>query len=115
MDELYHRYGSAPHGARGVARCVRFWRKKYAWILVVGGAKVFKRAIDLIAAAVLLTGLTPLLFVVVILIKLTDRGPVLFWQTRVGRWGREFPFPKFRSMVVDAEPLNDALLGQSDH
>lgn len=115
MDELYRRYGSAPRGARGVARCLRFWRKKYAWILVIGGAKVLKRAIDLIAAAVLLTGSTPLFFVVVILIKLTDRGPVLFWQTRVGRWGREFPFPKFRSMVVDAEPLKDALLGQSDH
>jgi lipopolysaccharide/colanic/teichoic acid biosynthesis glycosyltransferase len=115
MDELYRRYGSAPCGARGVERCLRFWRKKYAWILVVGGAKVLKRAIDLIAAAVLLIGLTPLFFVVVLLIKLTDRGPVLFWQTRVGRWGRELPLPKFRSMVVDAEPLKDALLGQSDH
>jgi lipopolysaccharide/colanic/teichoic acid biosynthesis glycosyltransferase len=115
MDELYRRYGSAPRGARGVGRCLRFWREKYAWILVVGGAKVLKRAIDLIAAAVLLTGLAPLFIVVTILIKLTDRGPVLFWQTRVGRWGREFPFPKFRSMVVDAESLKDALLGQSDH
>src|SRR5262245_38335691 len=89
MDELYRRYGSAPCGARGVARCLRFWRKKYAWIRVIGGAKILKRAIDLIAAAVLLTGLIPLFLRVVILIKLTDRGPVLFWQTRVGRWGRE--------------------------
>jgi lipopolysaccharide/colanic/teichoic acid biosynthesis glycosyltransferase len=109
MDELYRRYGSAPRGVRGVARCLRFWRKKYAWILMVGGAKVPKRASDLIAAARLLTGLTLLFFVVVILIKLTDRGPVLFWQTRVGRWGRAFPFPKFRSMVVSAESLKDAL------
>jgi hypothetical protein len=59
MDELYRRYGSAPRGARGVARCLRFWRKKYAWILAVGGAKVLKWAIDLIAAAVLLAGLPP--------------------------------------------------------
>jgi lipopolysaccharide/colanic/teichoic acid biosynthesis glycosyltransferase len=49
------------------------------------------------------------------LIKLTDRGPILFWQTRVGRWGREFPFPKFRSMVVNAEELKDKLLQQNDH
>jgi lipopolysaccharide/colanic/teichoic acid biosynthesis glycosyltransferase len=78
MDKLYRHYGSAPRGVRGVARCLRFWRKKYAWILMVGSAKVLKRAIDLIAAAVLLTGLTPLFFVVVILIKLPNRGPVLF-------------------------------------
>jgi lipopolysaccharide/colanic/teichoic acid biosynthesis glycosyltransferase len=49
------------------------------------------------------------------LIKLTDRGPVLFWQTRVGRWGREFPFPKFRSMDVNAEQMKDGLLDQSDY
>jgi lipopolysaccharide/colanic/teichoic acid biosynthesis glycosyltransferase len=51
--------------------------------------------------------------VVILLIKITDRGPVLFWQTRVGRWGREFALPKFRSMVVDAELLQDALRERS--
>jgi lipopolysaccharide/colanic/teichoic acid biosynthesis glycosyltransferase len=40
---------------------------------------------------------------------------VFFWQTRVGRWGREFPFPKFRSMVVNAEQLKAALLTENDH
>jgi lipopolysaccharide/colanic/teichoic acid biosynthesis glycosyltransferase len=95
MDELYRHYGSAPRGARGVVRCLRFWRKKYAWILVVGGAKVLKRALDVMAATVLLTGLSPLFLVVMILIKLTDRGPVLFWQTRVGRWGASFHFLNF--------------------
>ena len=44
--------------------------------------------------------LAPLFAFVAAAIKLTDRGPVLFWQARVGRWGREFPFPKFRSMVI---------------
>jgi len=33
---------------------------------------------------------------------------------RVGRWGREFAFPKFRSMVVDAEKIKDQLIDQSD-
>jgi lipopolysaccharide/colanic/teichoic acid biosynthesis glycosyltransferase len=85
MDELYRRYASGPHGTRGVGQRLRFWQKKYAWILVVGGAKILKRAIDVVAAATLLIGLAPLFIVVAVLIKLTDRGPVRFWQTRVGR------------------------------
>ena len=38
-----------------------------------------------------------------IAIKLTSRGPILFKQKRVGRWGREFTMLKFRTMRVDAE------------
>jgi lipopolysaccharide/colanic/teichoic acid biosynthesis glycosyltransferase len=36
-------------------------------------------------------------------VKLTDQGPVLFRQRRVGRDGVEFEIFKFRSMCVDAE------------
>jgi lipopolysaccharide/colanic/teichoic acid biosynthesis glycosyltransferase len=46
---------------------------------------------------------SPLLLLIIVLIKLEDRGPVLFWQWRAGRDGREFRFYKFRSMCVDAE------------
>src|SRR5205085_7198667 len=91
------------------------WRKKYAWLVIVGGAKALKRAIDVVAALVLLVCLAPLFAAVAAAIKLTDGGPVLFWQTRVGRWGREFPFPKFRSMVTNAEKLKDQLLAQNQH
>jgi lipopolysaccharide/colanic/teichoic acid biosynthesis glycosyltransferase len=74
-----------------------------------------KRLLDLVGSGLLLVLLSPLFAVVALLIKLTDGGPVLFWQTRVGRWGREFPFPKFRSMVIDAEKLKDQLLHRNDH
>ena len=37
------------------------------------------------------------------LIKLTDNGPVFYVTNRVGKWGKEFRFPKFRSMRVGAE------------
>lgn len=74
-----------------------------------------KRFIDIVASLTLLVMLIPLFLIVSTLIKLTDGGPVFFWQIRVGRWGREFPFPKFRSMVVNAEKLKDNLLEQNDH
>jgi len=94
---------------------LRYWRKRYGWSMVVGGATILKRGIDILVSSILLIGLSPLFLGVALCIKLTDRGPVLFWQTRIGQWGREFPFPKFRSMVVNAEDLKDTLLEQSDH
>lgn len=114
-EELYQRYGRSAGGPGSVLRNLRFWRKKYVWLVVVGGAKALKRAIDIVAALTLLVCLAPLFAAIALAIKLTDRGPVLFWQTRVGRWGREFPFPKFRSMVVNAEKLKDALLAENQH
>ena len=46
-----------------------------------------------------------------LLIKLEDRGPVLFRQRRVGRHGHVFEILKFRTMVVDAEARLAALRG----
>jgi exopolysaccharide biosynthesis polyprenyl glycosylphosphotransferase len=58
--------------------------------------------------------LSPLLALIAAAIKLQDRGPVLFWQVRVGRDGREFRFPKFRSMRVDAEAETGAVWARPD-
>src|SRR5262249_7361462 len=74
-----------------------------------------KRTIDIAAALTGLVLLLPLFLIVALLIKLTDRGPVLFWQSRVGRWGREFPFPKFRSMVTNAEEIKKRMLDLLGH
>ncbi len=74
-----------------------------------------KRTVDVVVSLSMLMTLAPLLVVVAASIKLTDGGAVFYWQTRVGRNGGEFPFPKFRSMVADAERLKDTLLQQNDH
>lgn len=115
MEELYRRYGPGKSGPGGLWAKLRYWRKKYAWIIVVGGAKLLKRVIDVVASGLLMLCLWPIFLVVALCIKITDGGPLLFWQTRIGLWGREFPFPKFRSMVVNAEALKDNLLEESDH
>jgi exopolysaccharide biosynthesis polyprenyl glycosylphosphotransferase len=69
-----------------------------------------KRVFDIGFAGLLLVLLAPLMAIVAGLIKLQDGGPVLFWQTRVGRWGTDFRFPKFRSMVANAEQLKASLM-----
>ncbi len=73
-----------------------------------------KRIIDICASAVALIVLSPLMLVVAIAIKLTSRGPVLFRQERVGQYGRTFNMLKFRSMVIDAESLQQRLMAQNE-
>ncbi len=94
---------------------LRFLWKKYAWFVVVNGARGLKRLIDIYVALFVGILLSPLFLLVAVLIKATDRGPVFYWQRRVGLFGREFPFPKFRSMVTNADAVREKLLAANDH
>ncbi len=113
LSELEKRFSDGDNAFS--RRSARFLFKKYSWLIVVGGAKILKRGIDIFVSASMLVALMPLFAMIALAVKLTDGGAVLFWQTRVGLWGREFPFPKFRSMVADAEKIKDKLLAQNQH
>lgn len=67
------------------------------------GVPAVKRILDLVASVVGLVALAPLLILVAVAIRISDGGPALFRQTRVGLAGRTFNMWKFRSMTVDAE------------
>ena len=54
-------------------------------------------------------GISPVLLLVAIAVRLTSPGPVLFRQKRVGLHGRVFTIFKFRSMVADAEAKTGAV------
>lgn len=114
IEELLERYGSDPLRGR-TGRQLRYLWKKHAWLFTARFASILKRILDIAGSGMALVALSPLFAAVALLIKVTDRGPVLFWQTRVGQWGREFRFPKFRSMVMNAEALKDKLLERNDH
>jgi lipopolysaccharide/colanic/teichoic acid biosynthesis glycosyltransferase len=60
------------------------------------------RVLDLLGASALLFILSPLLLVVAVAIKLDSRGPVIFWQRRVGRDLAHFRVAKFRTMANGA-------------
>lgn len=68
-----------------------------------GSRQLAKNLFDRSAALLGLIVLSPLLFAIAISIKLSDNGPALFTQTRVGKGGQPFRMYKFRTMVVDAE------------
>ena len=60
-----------------------------------------KRIFDVIIAVLLLIiFLIPLLFIA-LLIKLTSKGPVLYWSDRIGKNNKIFKMPKFRTMRID--------------
>ena len=62
-----------------------------------------RRALDVAVAGAGLVVAGPLLAVAALAVKLEDRGPVLFRQTRVGKDGVDFELLKLRTMVVGAE------------
>jgi lipopolysaccharide/colanic/teichoic acid biosynthesis glycosyltransferase len=63
------------------------------------------RAADVAVAGGALLVASPLLALAAIAVKLEDRGPVLYRQTRVGRDGVDFELLKLRTMVVGAETM----------
>ena len=75
-----------------------------------------KRLGDIAASAGMLLVLSPVLVLLAIIIKLTDRGPVLFAQQRSGFKGEEFTIYKFRTMRADRkhDPFEYVPQGHSD-
>ena len=73
-----------------------------------------KRALDVVASALGLVLLSPILLLAAIAIRTTSRGPVFFRQERVGRNFRPFRIYKFRTMVVDAPQRGGPLTARAD-
>lgn len=72
-----------------------------------------KRVFDIVVSLVALVGTAIITIPVAIAIKVTDRGPIFYTQTRVGRRGKPFKMIKFRSMVVNADKMKSELAEQT--
>ncbi len=73
-----------------------------------------KRAFDIVASALGLVVLSPLLLVTAAGVRLTSPGPVIYKQLRVGRNKKEFMMYKFRSMRVDGNADMTTWGGRAD-
>jgi Undecaprenyl-phosphate glucose phosphotransferase len=80
---------------------------------LIGAGAFAKRVTDVMLSALALVVLSPLLFLIAALVKLTSPGPVLYSQERMGLDGRSFRMWKFRSMRVDAEARTGAVWAQA--
>ena len=61
-----------------------------------------KRIFDIFASLIMLILASPLMLIVAIAIKCDSKGPIIFKQKRMGRYGKTFNCYKFRSMRIDA-------------
>ncbi len=98
-----------------LANRLRARRARLVWWWSTRKLPIIKRFLDIALVLSALVLLAPLFLLIALAIKLYDRGPVLFWQKRVGLHGEIFEFPKFRSMCVNAEAVRAALLANNQH
>jgi len=64
-------------------------------------AHVVKRCLDVAGSMAALIIASPVFLAIALAVKLTSKGPVFYRQTRVGQYGRNFVFLKFRSMYAN--------------
>ena len=91
-----------PLGRACIYLRLRFFR--LAWLIAIHGAKMVKRALDVIGAVSMLVAFSPVMLALVLLVKL-DGGPVLFRQIRIGRLGREFVM--FKAVYGGLDAVNN--------
>jgi O-antigen biosynthesis protein WbqP len=73
-----------------------------------------KWLVDIILCSILLIVFAAPMALIALAVKLTSKGPVLYWSDRVGRWNRIFKMPKFRSMRTNAPQVATHLLSNPD-
>lgn len=74
----------------------------------------FKRVIDIFLSVVALVLLAIPMIIVAIAIKLDSKGPVIFKQDRLGRYGKVYKMYKFRSMCVGAEKMTGGVYSDAN-
>lgn len=72
------------------------------------------RAFDVTVSLLAIITLLPVMLLIYAMVKITNPGPALFWQNRVGKAGKMFPCLKFRTMVMDAQDQLERLLATSE-
>jgi O-antigen biosynthesis protein WbqP len=73
-----------------------------------------KRVFDLLFGLIAVIIFAVPLVLLALLIKLTSKGPILYWSDRIGRNNEIFSMPKFRSMQINTPAVATHLLSDPD-
>jgi len=74
---------------------------------------IFKRLFDIVCVIIIMIPLLPVFIIIALLIKLESEGPIIYYQTRLGKGGRAFHCYKFRTMVKNAKAMEAKLQAAS--
>jgi len=83
---------------------------KLKYNLLIPRNATIKRILDLIASLIIFVVIFPVFIFILLLVKITSKGPVFFKQRRVGLHGKKFTLYKFRTMHLDADERLNTLL-----
>lgn len=75
---------------------------------------ILKLIFDKVLALILLILFSPICFILGVMIKLEDRGPVFYRQERVTKNGKIFKIYKFRTMVLNADKIGSLVTTEND-
>jgi|FLYN01.1.fsa_nt_gi exopolysaccharide biosynthesis polyprenyl glycosylphosphotransferase len=81
-------------------------------VRLTGANVVMKALLDYFGALVLLVVLSPLFLAIIIMMKRTDPGPIIYRRRVVGVGGKEFDAFKFRTMVVNSQQVLEELMAR---
>jgi exopolysaccharide biosynthesis polyprenyl glycosylphosphotransferase len=78
------------------------------------GQQIFKRAFDIAVSLISIVILIPVYLSLALAVKLSSKGPILFFQERIGIHGKPFKIIKFRTMYMNAEAAGPQLSSSHD-
>ena len=69
-----------------------------------------KRSFDLLMSVFALVVLLIPAILVALIVRLTSKGPIIYWSDRVGQYNKVFKMPKFRTMCIDTPAIATHLM-----
>jgi O-antigen biosynthesis protein WbqP len=69
-----------------------------------------KRSFDFLMALILIILLILPIFIIVFIVRLSSKGPAIYWSDRVGKNNKIFKMPKFRTMQVNSPSIATHLM-----
>ena len=73
-----------------------------------------KRVFDILLASLTATLLLLPIIAIAVLVRITSDGPAIYWSKRIGKYGRLFMMPKFRTMKINTPAVATHLMTDAD-